>query len=217
MTDRSKTSSQATLWDTTDATSLLGSEGGTTRSNSPDGDMNQYGLDHAHVNRGRSQEIKESTTTRATYGRISFGLSASQRLTSALASRFRELTDWSGSPEYTLTWSRSRIASGLLISHLRRSGRRMSGQGFTGWPTPTTRDWKDVSKNGKAYEASKERNQPSAVTEAYQRGYTSAQLPYLYAMLMGYPDQWVISKPSATPSSHKSPPPSSDPIWSVDK
>lgn len=216
MIDRSKTYNQATLWDTSDAISSLASQGGTTLLNSPNGKA-LAGQDPAHASLGLSQEIKVSTPTHATYGRISFALSESQRLTSSLASKYQELTDWNGSPEYTLTWSRSRIASGLLISHLRRSGRRMSGQGFTGWPTPSARDWKDISNDGVAYAASRECHQPSAVTKAYQRGYASAQLPYLYAMLMGYPDQWVTSRPSGTPSSPKSPQLSSDPIWSVDK
>lgn len=42
-----------------------------------------------------------------------------------------------GSPEYALTWKRWDMPSGEPICALRAAARRTSGNGFTGWPTPT--------------------------------------------------------------------------------
>ena len=272
MTDRSKTYSQATLWDTTEYTGSPESEDGTTLSTSQAG-LGQSGLDHAHVNHGQSQAIKESTTTRATYGRISFGVSESQRLTSSLGNRLRENMDLNGSPEYTLTWKTSTTPSGLLISALRAKARPTSGRGCTGWLTPrargdaggerwrdgdirnledqvqlcgwatlTTRDWKDgtacdsnVETNcllGRQAWLTHGENTKSSDASTESKG---ALNPKHSLWLMGYPVEWLFAAPlttksrptgttemepcveSAMPSSPKSPLPSSDPIWSVDK
>jgi hypothetical protein len=48
--------------------------------------------------------------------------------------------DVSGSPEYALIWSNWDMPSGPPICRLRASGRRTSGNGSGGWPTPTTTD-----------------------------------------------------------------------------
>jgi hypothetical protein len=50
---------------------------------------------------------------------------------------------------YTLTWKERTTPSGRSIPALRASARRTSDSGSTGqpWPTPTTRDWKDGSRN----------------------------------------------------------------------
>jgi hypothetical protein len=49
----------------------------------------------------------------------------------------------SGSTLYTLTWKHRATPSGQQICALRASAPRTSDSGSTGWPTPTTRDWKD--------------------------------------------------------------------------
>lgn len=45
-----------------------------------------------------------------------------------------------GSPEYELTWKHWDMSLGPPILQRRASGRRTSGKGFTGWPTPQTHD-----------------------------------------------------------------------------
>jgi hypothetical protein len=44
---------------------------------------------------------------------------------------------------YRLTWKERVTPSGRSIPALRASALRISGKGSTGWPTTTTRDWKD--------------------------------------------------------------------------
>jgi len=111
--------------------------------------------------------------------------------------------DVNGSLQFALTWKVWDMPAGPPICALRASGRRMFGLGFTGWPTPETRAYRDLSAKGMAYAASRARHQPSAVTVAYVRGYSTAQIPTLLARLMGFGDQWATFAPTATPSSRK--------------
>lgn len=69
--------------------------------------------------------------------------SASASLQSSLESRLRARTQNLGSTLYTLTWKAWVTPSGVSRSRLRASVRRTSETETTGWPTPTTRDWKD--------------------------------------------------------------------------
>jgi hypothetical protein len=48
--------------------------------------------------------------------------------------------DVNGSPEYELIWKEWDMPSGPPICALRASGRRTSGNGFTGWPSPSHRE-----------------------------------------------------------------------------
>lgn len=130
-------SEQQTLWGTPSATSLPGSEDGASPCDSPDGQtMSQSGPDPVLASHSRPPVSKPKKKTHVTSGRISFASSPSQDLTSALASRLLERLDCDGSPEYTLTWKQSRIASGLLSYALRAKARPISGSGLGGWPTP---------------------------------------------------------------------------------
>ena len=81
--------------------------------------------------------------TSGTYGRTSTGLSNSAALQSSLASRLQARTASLGSTLYRLTWKDRATPAGQLIPALRASARRTSDSDCTGWPTPTTRDWKD--------------------------------------------------------------------------
>ena len=66
-------------------------------------------------------------------------------------------------------------ATVLHIGPLHVSDRSRNATDSTGWPTPSARDYRDLSNNGKAYAASRERHQPSAVTISIQlRGYGNA-------------------------------------------
>ena len=81
--------------------------------------------------------------TSGTYGRTSTGLSNSAALQSSLASRLQARTASLGSTLYRLTWKARVTPAGQSIPALRASARRTSDSDCTGWPTPTTRDWKD--------------------------------------------------------------------------
>jgi len=78
--------------------------------------------------------------TNATSGPSSSGSSRSAALQSSLASRLRELTDLSGSPEYALRWKDWGMTLGQPICALRASRHRISDSDFTGWPTAQARD-----------------------------------------------------------------------------
>jgi hypothetical protein len=84
-----------------------------------------------------------------TCGPTSSASSRSAALTSSLASRLQARTASVGSTLYTLTWKERTTPSGRSIPALRASARRTSDSVSTGqpWPTPTTRDWKDGSRN----------------------------------------------------------------------
>ena len=72
--------------------------------------------------------------------------SASARLQSSLASRLKARLDGRGSTLFLLTWKEQATPAGRRFSLLRASARRTSDTertGLQGWPTPTTRDWKD--------------------------------------------------------------------------
>lgn len=69
--------------------------------------------------------------------------SRSASLQQSLESRLRAKTLTLGSTLYTLTWKPWVTPSGPSRFRLRASAPRTSATASTGWPTPTTRDWKD--------------------------------------------------------------------------
>ena len=84
-------------------------------------------------------------TTSATSGPICSDLSASAALQSSLANKLQVLTASLGSTLYKLTWKVRATPAQRRICALRASALRTSDSGCTGWPTTTTRDWKDGS------------------------------------------------------------------------
>ena len=76
-------------------------------------------------------------------GRTSSGSSESNALAQSLASRLQARTDLLGSTLFVLTWKARVTPSRRSICALRASALPMSGSGFSSWPTPATRDWKD--------------------------------------------------------------------------
>lgn len=74
--------------------------------------------------------------------------SPSVSLADSLVSKLLVKTALVGSTLYKLTWKLRATPSGRLISALRASARRKSGNGhgspLKGWATPTTRDWKNT-------------------------------------------------------------------------
>ena len=75
-------------------------------------------------------------TTQDTFGPLFVGSSHSADLQRSLENRLRQRMEGLGSPEYELTWKQWDIGSEPPICAQRASGRRISGKGFTGWPTP---------------------------------------------------------------------------------
>ena len=74
--------------------------------------------------------------TSAICGPSSTDLSPSASLQLSLESRLRARMGAFGSPEYELTWKHWGMQSGPPICALRASGRRISDNGCSGWPTP---------------------------------------------------------------------------------
>lgn len=71
-----------------------------------------------------------------TSGQNSTGLSVSANLQQSLENKLRAVMDVDGSPEYVLTWKHWPMRLGAPICALRARPRRISDNGFTGWPTP---------------------------------------------------------------------------------
>lgn len=89
------------------------------------------------------QALELGLRTQDTFGQASPGSSSSADLQSSLESKLRARLSSLGSTLYTLTWKPWNTPSGVSRSRLRASVRRISETELTGWPTPTTRDWKD--------------------------------------------------------------------------
>ena len=137
-------SHQLTLWDTPNAISSPVKASGRTRSGSQAGPMiARFGRDHAPVNLSARQAKERGLLTSGIFGLHSTGSSNSAALTSSLASRLQAKTASAGSILWRLTWKPWTTPAGRSLSLLRVSALRTSESGFTGWPTPTTRDWKD--------------------------------------------------------------------------
>lgn len=145
-----------------------------------------------------------SPTISATFGLPFSSSSHSADLQRSLESRLLQQMDERGSTSFTLTWKDQSTASGRRICALLASERNTSDKDCIGWPTPDVRMYRDLSKKGIAYAASRTRHQPSTVTTAYLKRYTNQQIPALLSGLMGFPDAWVSCAVTVTLSSRKS-------------
>lgn len=92
----------------------------------------------ARASRLAALEKDWARLTKDTSGLISETSSRSVALQLSLANRLQARLDVNGSPEYALTWKLWPMRSGPQICALRASRHRISGNGFTGWPTPNT-------------------------------------------------------------------------------
>lgn len=134
---------------TPNATSSPASASGLALCDSPGGMTNGLsGQEAAPASLSARQAKALGLTTSGTFGPHGTGLSRSADLSRSLANRLQAVTRRLGSTLYTLTWKAWDLPSGRSLSRLRASVRRTSvtapiGAGFSGWPTPTTRDWKD--------------------------------------------------------------------------
>lgn len=128
---------QPTLLGLDSAISSPESAGGVTRCDSQAGQtMKPCGPDLVLANLSARQALERGLMTKDTYGHTSDGSLTNADLSPSLASRLRAVTDVNGSPEYVLTWTYWDMPQGPPIYALLASGRRTSGNGFFGWPTP---------------------------------------------------------------------------------
>lgn len=140
-----KMSNQMSFWDTRNATSLPESASGHWLCVAPDGlIIDLSGQEVAPASLSPRQARKLGLMTSGTYGLRSNGSLSSANLQSSLESRLQARLSILGSTLYTLTWKPWVTPSGRSRFRLRASVRRISEIAFSGWVTPTTRDWKDT-------------------------------------------------------------------------
>lgn len=134
-------STQTTFAGFGECISSVASRVGSLRSNSPAGQKAaKSGRQAVPVSRFRARDKEKAMPTNDTCGPLFIGSTPSAALQSALASRLRARLDANGSPEYELTWKEWDLPSGVPICALRASGRRTSGKGCSGLPTPKAED-----------------------------------------------------------------------------
>ena len=127
--------------DLSESISSQGSEGGTTRLSSQDGQLEgRSGQEAAHVSHSAEQGRCGEKPMKDTSGQRCGGSLESAALQRSLESRLRANLDANGSMEYSLTWKQWAIGSREPICALRASGHRTSDKGCTGWPTPNCTD-----------------------------------------------------------------------------
>jgi hypothetical protein len=137
---------QATLFDSSEPTSLVESAAGSLPCSSPDGrKTSKSGQGRARVSRSQTAEAAKVRTTNGTSGLSFEGLSPSAALQRSLESRLRARLDVNGSPEFALTWKHWDMQSGPQICALRASPRRTGDKGCSGWATPAARDYRGAN------------------------------------------------------------------------
>lgn len=137
-------SHQQSFWDTPSATSSPVSASGPTPCDLLAGPMiARSGPDLARASLSAQQAKEKGLLTSGIYGPHSSTSSRSAALSASLASRLQAKTASAGSTLFKLTWKPWVTPAGRCLSLLRASARRTSESGYTGWPTATTRDWKD--------------------------------------------------------------------------
>ncbi len=130
--------------DSLNATSLPASVSGVSPCGEQDGrTTDPYGLAPVLASHSARQVKAMGLLTSGTFGLPSIISLRSDALQSSLESKLRAKTQTLGSTLYKLTWKPWATSSGRSRSRLRASVRRISETGCTGWPTTTTRDWKD--------------------------------------------------------------------------
>jgi len=145
MNDQSRMCAQATSSTSSNAIFSLASASGATPCAKQDGATTaQCGQDHARVSLSARQAKERGLATSGTCGLHGTGSSSSASLQSSLESRLRQRMSGLGSTLYTLTWKPWATPLGVSRSRLRASVRRTFETDFTGWVTPSARDWKDT-------------------------------------------------------------------------
>ena len=141
MNDPSKTSNLESSPDTRKSTSSLASADGPTRSDSPAGQTTcPSGPAPVPVSRFRAQDSEKAMPIDDICGPLFTTSLPSAGLQRSLESKLRARMDGSGSQLYVLIWSEVDMPAGVPILRRRASGRRTSGSGSSGWPTPKAQE-----------------------------------------------------------------------------
>lgn len=207
---------QATCADSHSATSSPALASGATPFANQDGATTDlFGRVPALANLSPRQAKELRLMTSGTYGRTSIISSASADLVSSLVSRLQAKTALRGSTLFSLTWKQRTTPSQRSIYALRASALRTSGSGFSGWATPTKRDYKDTGdlSSSMTRQDGKERNDtvPRQAFGAIRTGLSAAMAsvgqlnPAHSRWLMGLPPEWCASAVMAMQSMPKRP------------
>jgi hypothetical protein len=146
----------------TNATSSQESQDGHTHSDLQDGQMTEKsGRVAARASRLALQEKVKELTMNGTYGRTSFDSLEAVAPQSSWVNRLQERLGMVGSTESDLIWKLKATPAKALIFRLAPQTRRISGQDYIGWRTPTTRDgmqsgYADMEKLANRWERGKQ-------------------------------------------------------------
>ncbi len=141
MSEALQTLQETTLRDSRSAISLPESEDG-AKPCEGQGLMQTdlFGREAAPARRSVAPESSKASKIQETYGRTSFGSSASAGLSECLANRLKLRLDTVGSTVYRQIWKRKVTPLGRVYwAHTARA-QTTSGRDCTGWPTCSARD-----------------------------------------------------------------------------
>jgi len=141
MSDPLSKSKPATSQATPNVTSLPGSEDGQKPCASPDSpQLDLFGLPLSLASPSARPANNSASKMSVTSGPSSLISSKSASLTLSLGNKLRERLASTGSMEYEQTWKERTTPSGLRYWEHTASGRRTSGSGSIGWPTPAAQE-----------------------------------------------------------------------------
>ncbi len=154
--------------DTTSTIFSPASEGGPAPSGWPGGrTTGRSGPGHVPANLSARQAADLGLLTSGTCGLPGTGSSGSVALQRFLASRLAGLAGPGGSILYAAIWKPWITPAGRRCCQLVASGHRTSGNAFSGWPTPTARDYRSDRSRKSASELYGTKGQPLARVVLY--------------------------------------------------
>jgi hypothetical protein len=231
MNEVSKTSAQMTCADSSKCTCSQESDVGRTHCDKLVGlmiDPDASGLFPAPANLSPRLAKELGLLTSGTYGLRRSTSSRSANLNSCLVNRLKLRLSTGGSTLYKLIWKEVVTPFQRSVSLLRASVPRTSGNAFTGWVTPTTRDWKDTpgmsTTSGSRVRLDQLPRQAAQwVAFGQMRNGSSSKKesdvlfnPALARWLIGLPVTWDDAVPTETQLSRLSQPSSLSASWSAD-
>lgn len=216
----SPTSPPMTCAGTTNVTSLQGSPVGLSPSSWPDGTtLDLFGQEVAPASRSPRLGRRSDSQTSGICGLFSEPLSPSADLQSSLENRLRERLATNGCPAFALTWRAIPMLSGPPICALLASENGTAASDCIGLPSPIT---KYDGRSMAAWRIAKARAKNRHSLGLYGKGTGAPGMVDLQrrlrlllgcdngkvttafvASMMGYPETWLSTAPSATPSSRR--------------